>query len=110
MIVLRAAETAEVLARQARTFNTRLQDGSQRPAQWQKDLSDGLTQINSALQAVASPADLPGIPEAYEVKDVIADFRAYAGNFSCALKAWPDIRESAQKVCENMLATGALTA
>lgn len=102
-----ARENAEQLRILMEQLQTARELGSK---EWLDYIQDGVRNVSASLNTRASPADIPetrgGLDEAQALEQVLTAM----DEFSTALTAWPEIRESAALVVDQMLAAGDFTA
>ena len=73
------------------------------PVNWQNYLRNGIAQLNSDLNRVSrEDFEVSGLPAKLDSNALIGFWQVIWGDFATALKAWPEIREEAEKILNSM--------
>ncbi|MDX2428814.1 MAG: hypothetical protein QNK22_09000 [Xanthomonadales bacterium] len=80
-------------------LNTLLETTQAAPVNWQNYLRNGISQLNIDLDRASLPGfKVKGLPADMESDELINFWKSVWGDFATVLKAWPEIRDAAEKV------------
>ena len=73
------------------------------PVNWQNYLRNGITQLNTDLDRVSrEDFKVKGLPATLDGNDLITFWKDVWGDYATALKAWPEIRDAATEIVNDM--------
>ena len=80
-------------------LSTLLETTEEAPVNWQNYLRNGISQLNIDLDRASRPDfEVKGLPADMDSDELIDFWKSVWGDFATALKAWPEIRDAAEKV------------
>jgi len=80
-------------------LSTLLETTQEAPVNWQNYLRNGISQLDIDLDRASRPDfKVKGLPAEMDSDELIDFWKSVWGDFATALKAWPEIRDAAEKV------------
>jgi len=80
-------------------LSTLLETTETTPVNWQNYLRNGISQLDIDLDRASRPDfKVKGLPADMESDELISFWKSIWGDFATVLKAWPEIRDAAEKV------------
>ena len=103
LLTLYRTEVAESQGKQIMRLSAKLQEAAPRTQPWQDHLQHSLTNVTAAMGSSASLEDITGIPDEYDAKAILDEFRAYTDEFAVALEGWTDVRRAAKSITAELI-------
>ena len=80
-------------------LSTLLETSEKMPVNWQNFLRNGISQLEIDLDRASRPDfKVKGLPAVMDGDELVSFWKSVWADFAAALKAWPEIRDAAEKV------------